>query len=334
VYCSSPSGHIDKGETKPAANERPPLEESIIVDMSADAGEPPTPVQSPPLALQSTPQPSHHSLNTSFPSSSSPPRFNVTPLKLALPPTSAGDSSSAPADAFAQVIRERTRQRRAQEDAAVSELRVQVTRLEAALAAESKRRVAAVQQIHQQSVTAVAEMEARLETRVQDEMARVHERLSVLEERCQQLEHQWAQDVRGVEDTVQHNSQQLKQQLAALQQSAAAEKQQRASREQRLRAQMQEISDSYQERWKQERQDRMAAIGTLQETMESVHNSRQSDVATFEGRLTRELEQLKVAMEREHRERHASDEEITDAVNRYVQQLQESLAAASGAAYY
>ena len=211
---------------------------------------------------------------------------------------------------------------------------MQVSRLEAALQAESKRRVAAVQQIHHRSVQAVAEMEARLQTQAQDETERVHARLTILEERCRALEQRWQADVTRVEENTQHTQQQLRAQLAALQQAAAAERPRHASREQRLRAQMEEVSERYQERWKQERQDRMADLGTLRETMESVHHTRQTDVATFEGRLTRALDQLRVAVDREQQERHASDEDIVDALNRYSKQLQESLAAASGAAYY
>ena len=315
-------------ETSPCLNINTAMSPSTNAIMTSPSAAPPSPVHSPPFA--------------------SPPArlYNITPLKLALPPTASSSITIATTDNdtshntstnttnFAQIIRERTQQRRAREDAAVSELRVQVHRLEAALAAESKRRVAAVQQIHQQSVRAVAELEERLQQTVQEEQERGHERMARLEERCRQLELRWQDDVGAVQDSVQHHGMQIQSQMTALQQTVATERQQRTSREHRLRTQMQEMADMYQELWKKERQDRLQQFGTLQETMNSVYSARNSDVASFQGRITRAVEDLQRAVDQEQQERHASDEDIVDALNRYSKNLQESLAAASGAAYY
>ena len=356
-----PQDHLISGETcnnidlveKPASTETPPcptINTAIIPSINTNtiltspSAAPPSPVHSPPFHQR------HHNsaTTTSINSDTSPPArpYNITPLKLALPPTTSittntsndddnnNNNTNTNTSNFAQVIRERTQQRRAREDAAVSELRVQVHRLEAALAAESKRRVSAVQQIHQQSVRAVAELETRIQQTVREEQERVHERLTLLEERCRQLEMRWQEDVGAVQESVDHHGTQLKTQLAALQQTVATERQQRKSREQRLRNQMQEMADKYQELWKQERQERLRSFGTLEETMHSVYSSQNANVATFEGRIARALEDLERAVEREQQERHTSDEDIVDALNRYSKNLQDSLAAASGAAYY
>ena len=315
--------------------------------LSSPSAAPPSPVHSPPFRSQQ-----HSTTTTSITAAS---RLSITPLKLALPPISTSvttsdilsidtknnnsnntntDNDDPSNPNLAHVIRERTRQRRAREDAAVAELRVQVSRLEAALKAESQRRVAAVQQIHQQSVRAVAELEERLQQTVQEEQERGHERMARLEERCRQLELRWQDDVGAVQDSVQHHGMQIQSQMTALQQAVATERQQRTSREHRLRTQMQEMADMYQELWKKERQDRLQQFGTLQETMNSVYSARNSDVASFQGRITRAVEDLQRAVDQEQQERHASDEDIVDALNRYSKNLQESLAAASGAAYY
>ena len=315
--------------------------------LSSPSAAPPSPVHSPPFRSQQ-----HSTTTTSITAAS---RLSITPLKLALPPISTSvttsdilsidtknnNSNNTNSDIddpnspnLAHVIRERTRQRRAREDAAVAELRVQVSRLEAALKAESQRRVAAVQQIHQQSVRAVTELETRIQQTVREEQERVQERLTQLEERCRLLEMRWQEDVGAVQDSVDQHGTQLKTQLAALQQTVATERQQRKSREQRLRNQMQEMADKYQELWKQERQERLRSFGTLEETMHSVYSSQNANVATFEGRISKALEDLERAVDREQQERHASDEDIVEAFNRYSKNLQDSLAAASGAAYY
>jgi hypothetical protein len=59
-------------------------------------------------------------------------------------------------------------------------------------------------------------------------------------------------------------------------------------------------------------------------------------VGHFENVLKSQLAQLQKDMEREIVERHQSDEEIVQALNRYSKQLQDSLAAAAMASssYY
>lgn len=279
----------------------------------------PSPVSSPPPVARSV-------ASLSFPQlPSSRLTYSPSPLKLALPSGSENNDADA---GFANVIRDRTRQRRANDDAALANLRVQVKRLEAALLAESKRRVAAVRSLRDQSVVAVADMEARLQRQVADDTGRVHERLNLLDQRMSALEERWNEDVGGIKDDIEHHSQQLKVQLQALQEAAAHERQQKQQREQRLLQQVQEVAAVYEERWQQERQDRMAAVSALHETMDAVHSTRQSGVVTFEGRMQSELENLTVAVAAEQQERHASDEEIVNSLNRYTRYVQESLAAA------
>ena len=150
------------------------------------------------------------------------------------------------------------------------------------------------------------------------------------------LEERWSDSVGVLQDDIHHNSQQLKLQLQSLQQAAAHERQQKQVREQRLLQQMQEVGAVYAERWQQERQDRLVAVGALQEAVEEVHSSRTIHAVTFESRLREELQQLHGEMATERQERHVSDEEIVAALNRYFRQLQDSLAAAvtGGSAYY
>lgn len=310
--------------------------------------EPSSPVSSPPpaqLQLATT-------RATSGPreGEQSPARLSYTPrpLLLALPPAPPPDSrgtTAAPTDldphhgeggGFAHVIRERTRQRRAREDAAVATLKVQVSRLEAALAAESRRRVAAIAHVHECANQAASELADRLQWQHREDVTRVHDRLQRLEERMAALEARWSDSAGALQDEIHHQSRHLKLQLQSIQQAAANEIQQKQIREQRLQQQMLEVAAVYEERWQQERQDRMAAVSVLLENMDSVHSSRNMEAVTLEGRLQQELQQLQRDVETEMLERHASDEEIVSALNRYTKQLQDSLAAAvtGGSTYY
>lgn len=245
-------------------------------------------------------------------------RLHFSPLALPPPNT----------DGFAQVLKERTRQRRAQEDAAVSAVRVQVTRLEAALAAESKRRVAALQLLQKQATEAAETLQEQVQTQIKEEVQSVHTRLDQLEERFQQLESKYANDMMALRHDVAVESERMQSQLRTLQQNVAREEQKLHTRHEQTMDHMQSVADDYNARWKAEREERLIAVQSLQDTMESVHSSRAQNLATFEGQLSYELEQLKVAVETESGEREMYDQEIVDALNRYIQQLQESLAQA------
>ena len=250
------------------------------------------------------------------------PKTRLQFSPLALPPTSCSS------DGFAQILKERTRQRRAQEDAAVSAVRVQVTRLEAALAAESKRRVAALQLLHEQANQAAATMQEELQTQMKDEIQTVHTRLDRFEERLQQLETKVTHDMMALRHDIGRDTERMQAQLRTLQGQVAREEEKLHKRHGQTMEHMQTVSEEYVERWKVERQERLTAVQNLQETMQSVHSSRAQNLATFEGQLSYELEQLKLAVETESGERQTYDQEIVDGLNRYIQQLQESLAQA------
>lgn len=245
-------------------------------------------------------------------------RLHFSPLALPPPNT----------DGFAQVLKERTRQRRAQEDAAVSTLRAQVNRLESALAAESKRRVASIRSLQEQSIQTAQDLQDRLKKQMQDEISLVNNRLSRMEERMASLEQRYNQDMGALQTQMRNDSQNIHEQLQALKTQFAQEEQQRKVRHQHQLSQIQSVADDYLDRWKTERHERLTAVQQLMDTMHSVHSSREQNMATFEGQLTYELQQLEVALTNESSERQLRDQEIVTALNNYVQQLQESLAAA------
>jgi SF-assemblin/beta giardin len=237
---------------------------------------------------------------------------------------------ASPTANFASVIRERTKQRRQKDAETVATLKVQVERLEKALAATCRRRVDSIQAIQNQATAAVLALEERLSAQVATDMVRVDNRLTSLEQRMTALETRWDHDVGTLHDNVQHTSRQLSGQLQSLHQAVAHERTQATARHDRFVQQMHSVATSYDERWQQERQDRLAAILTLQETMQAVHSARELDVATMEGQLAAELRALTTAVAQEQHERRAHDEDIVQSLNRYTRYIQESLAATTG----
>lgn len=244
----------------------------------------------------------------------------TTSLNLQLPPDLMNDD-------FAQVIRERTRQRRLQDDASVANLRVQVSRLEAALGVACRRRVDAVTAIQSQAAAAVQALEERLSTQVAADVSRVADRLTRLEQRMTGLETQWRDNVGSIQDSVQHSTVKLQSQLQSLQQAVAQERTGATQRLDRLSQQMQTTAQDYDDRWQHERQERIAAVATLHDTMQAVHSVRELNVSQVERELTNELRSLQTALAQERHERQTYDDELRSVVNRYSKNIQESLAA-------
>ena len=107
-------------------------------------------------------------------------------------------------DDFARQMRERTKQRREREDAALAHLRVQVRHLEAALTAETKRRVAAVAAASEAAAEAVQQVAEEWQKTVVSEQNETGRRLQLLEERVEKLEHVWQRDVRQLHGKIEN----------------------------------------------------------------------------------------------------------------------------------
>jgi SF-assemblin/beta giardin len=291
----------------------------------------PTFSPSPPVALPLSLDNATRMLNLTLPPSAS--KLTIVATNQDAQAAGGGDAhhmDASPTANFASVIRERTKQRRQKDAETVATLKVQVERLEKALAATCRRRVDSIQAIQNQATAAVLALEERLSAQVATDMVRVHDRLTSLEQRMAALETRWNHDVGALQDDLQHTSRQLSGQLQSLHQAVAQERTQVTTRHDRFVQQMHSVATSYDERWQQERQDRLAAILTLQETMTAVHSARELDVATMEGQLAAELRALTAAVAQEQHERRAHDEDIVQSLNRYTRYIQESLAATTG----
>ena len=235
----------------------------------------------------------------------------------------------ASAENFAEVVKERTRLRRERENAAVSTLTVQISRLEAALQAESKRRAKTVHAIKQQAQQEIQQMEETLRKQIHEETILVGKRLIAIEDRLTILEQRWQGDVSALNTDLERNRREIENQLKELYSAAEKEKQTRMAREQMLLKQLESVSKEYQERWTQERQDRLLGTGTIEEALKEQSDKTNQTVMSFEQKIRQELHLLSADLEREVAERRGNDDEIVGALNRYTAQLQQTLAYAT-----
>ena len=135
------------------------------------------------------------------PPGDSPSAEHTEPEQPTAPPTE-GNLANAlvlPGPDFASLLKSRAQQRKDREDAAVAALRVQVSRLEAALQAETKRRIAVTQQLQTTAAGEWERVERTLQQQYQDLAQQADQRWMVLEDRLSALEEKWKTDVLAAE---------------------------------------------------------------------------------------------------------------------------------------
>lgn len=226
---------------------------------------------------------------------------------------------------FEEVMRQRTKMRREREDTAVAELRIQVSRLEAALAGESRRRVAAVQALKQECTSQLRATEERLLVKIAEDRKVSEARLLATESRLAALEAQWQTDIQRTEQDLDQQAGQLKGSIEKLREKQEQERASRLDREGRLLQQMEALSLKYEEQWKTERQERLDACAMLTGRMDDQDRQRDELVHEYTDRLRGELNALQNDLQQETVDRLYQDEEIVGALNRYTSQLQKSL---------
>jgi hypothetical protein len=202
---------------------------------------------------------------------------------------------------------------------------VQISRLEDALAAETRRRVDATTQIDDQARHQIYEMEERLRKQLEDDNTTLQARISTVEDRLAELEERWSLDAAKQMESIQQKADGFSKSLDQLQQEQDVERKARLRREGSLLQQVEHHAKEFEDRWNAERQDRLDQIAKLEFQLKEREEQREREQASFQQRVDEEIELLRTELDLEIQERQAQDEQIVSALNRYTQQLQESL---------
>ena len=226
---------------------------------------------------------------------------------------------------FEQVMKERARIRREKEDSHVAELRVKVSRLEQALAAETKRRVEATRKLEKQSKEEIKHWEDRCMKEMKEQRILVEERLEKLELRFNELEERWKRQTQEQQQQVTKKGEEFTAALDELRKEAETERKLRLARESQLLQQIETHGKDYESLWDRERQERIESVGELVNQLESNEEARKLGRKAVEVRLEEELAQLQDELEKETAERQKRDNEIGAALDKYTLQFQQSL---------
>lgn len=227
---------------------------------------------------------------------------------------------------FEHIMKERTRMRREKEDTQIAELRVKVTRLELALAAETKRRVEATKMLEQETQDQIIQLEQRCLQEIQTHQQLVDTRLNKLESRLEVLEQRLEEEHQQQLDQVSSKGKEFTTALQELRQEAETERKLRLVREGQFLQQIEAHGKNYEELWSAEKQERIEAVHDLVHVMESNEKARLEQRKHVEVRLEQELAQLQDALELEALERKRRDDDIAAELNRCTVMFQQHLA--------
>lgn len=200
-----------------------------------------------------------------------------------------------------------------------------MSRLEDALAAETKRRVDATTALDELARTQVHEMEDRVRGQLREENERLQRRLGGLEERVRALEENWVVDSNNMIELVNNKAADLSKSISQIRDDQKMERKGRLKREGILLQQVEAHANEAEDRWTSEREDRVQRLKELEDQIIRNEARLALEQKRYEDRIEKELTSLKDELEIEATERQTQDEEIVAALNRYTQQLQHSL---------
>ena len=140
-----------------------------------------------------------------------------------------------------------------------------------------------------------------------------------------ELEGKWEKDSRGQLDAITQKSQDFCSSLEKLKQEQDTERKSRLKREGALLEQIETHYKEFEDRWERERNDRVERIASLEEQVYRQQSKRDQDQASFQQNVQDALSLLQQELDQEIQERKKEDEDIVSALNRYTQQLQQSL---------
>eukprot|EP00549_Striatella_unipunctata_P012589 CAMPEP_0118673394 /NCGR_PEP_ID=MMETSP0800-20121206/295_1 /TAXON_ID=210618 ORGANISM="Striatella unipunctata, Strain CCMP2910" /NCGR_SAMPLE_ID=MMETSP0800 /ASSEMBLY_ACC=CAM_ASM_000638 /LENGTH=213 /DNA_ID=CAMNT_0006568447 /DNA_START=6 /DNA_END=648 /DNA_ORIENTATION=- len=211
-------------------------------------------------------------------------------------------------------MRQKTRLRKEKEDASVAELRVQLQRMERALAQEVRRRVDAVERQKQNA----AKLEEKFDKILEERSQMVDNRIDALEERVSRLEERLAHESQTVPAQIEARGDSLEIMLKDVRNELETEKRNRLHREGRLLTQLEEHSRLSEEYWQKERTSREEAMESLQREWQAQEEQRNDAQQALEEELKAELEALRLAVDREVEDRSREDDQIFESIHRPV----------------
>jgi len=230
---------------------------------------------------------------------------------------------------FEAVMKERAKQRKEKDDQTIAELRVCMTNMERSLNQEIKRRIECTTSLETKCTEQISAMEERLNSIIDAQADTIKGQLSLVEKRVDELNARLEEERTKIPLDIEQRGKELQQMLNSFQENFNLEKTDRLNREGRIMKQLTDHAVFMGKQWNEESTSREDNISELTLKLQEHSNTREEADSKFEHLIETELKTLKQDIERERNERKLEDDEIVEALNRYTDNLQNSLAVLS-----
>lgn len=230
-----------------------------------------------------------------------------------------GDSS------FEVKLREKSQKRKEKDEQCVMELQASMTAMDNALTQEIKRRIEMQKIMEEKTEEAILQMEMRLNEVLEDRLKTFGKRLDLLEEKVEELNTRLTEEADRIPKDLELKGREVKNLLEKFQSEFAIEKKERLTREARIMKQLNDLAQDMNEKWKIETTERIEVVNELKTTVSEIETSRKDSDDEFERLIATEIQGLKNELQQESKERKVEDKEIVEALNRYTENLRNSL---------
>merc|ERR1712038_84039 len=226
---------------------------------------------------------------------------------------------------FESIIKKRATARREKDEQCIAELRYSISNMDLNLTQEIKRRIESIKELEQISAKNISAMEDKLYAAMEDRVQCIEFRLKNMEEKVHELNERMEEERNRVPKDIEQRGRELKDMMQSFQEEFAAERRDRLAREGKIMKQLADHTAEMRAAWEEESQKREECVAELKKRLEDHENNRAQADYGFESLIKRELDSLRKDVEQERSERMAEDDEIVEALNRYTENLQNSL---------
>jgi hypothetical protein len=218
-----------------------------------------------------------------------------------------------------------TRQRREKDEQRIGHLTQELARMEKTLNVEITRRIELNKSMQAWAETEIEKFNGVFKELIAERSAAIQERLTDLAQKVDAVQERFATEMAKVPVDIAKQTEELTSMLADFEAKFEDERNNRLEREGRILKQLVDHEEVVGNQFEEERSARESTTAELRRVLDENIRSRMKGDEKFQSFVAEELAGLRNSVEHERQTREREDDEIVDALDRYVNKLKTSL---------
>mmetsp|Transcript_20071 Transcript_20071/g.30769 ORF Transcript_20071/g.30769 Transcript_20071/m.30769 type:complete len:253 (-) Transcript_20071:1641-2399(-) len=228
-------------------------------------------------------------------------------------------------DQFNDVLKEKTQAQKEKYGYSVASLKVQMTEMERAFEVEVKRREEMHNALKNECNDHIMNLKDKFEKIIEERTSAMANQLDELTQRVDDLNARFREEEERIPADIENRGKELAAILRGLQDDFLCEKKERLSRESQILKQLNDYEQDVQAKFHQYVKERKELFDQLSSAIDESDRRRNEDKANREISVQKEIEGLHEILSIEIQTRKQEDDDIMSAVNKYMNQLQNSV---------